>query len=157
MSQKMETGGVASETTKVVPQSLLLDPAAQVDPVEMDLDMKANKDYLDYLAWLAQPRPVTILESNDEADMTNLVDISIQGKSYIFRRGEEKVVPRFVIAHLAQAKSDKWNFSAQADPTRPDGVRSTNNKQSIFKFPHLFSPADAREQEWYARARQAHF
>lgn len=154
---KMETGGVALETTKVVPVAELLDPAAQVEPVQMDMDAQVNKDYLDYMAWLSEKRPVMILESNDEADMTNLVDISVQGQSYVFKRGEEKVVPRFVIDHLARAKSDKWNFSAQADPTRPDGVRSTNSRQSIYKYPHLFTPQDAKETAWYNKVRQAHF
>jgi hypothetical protein len=152
-----ETGGVSLDTKKVIGQKDLLDPSAQIDPVQMDIEMKVNKDYLDQLVWLNEPRPVTILESNDEADKTNIVDISIQGKSYVFIRGVEKEVPRFVIDHLARAKSDRYNFDAQADPTRPDGVRTTNSRQSIFKFPHVFSPSGVREQGWYNAARQAHF
>lgn len=157
VKREEETGGEAFSVDKVIAQKDLLDPAAQIDPVEMDVENQVNKNYLDELQWLSELRPVTILESSEEADMTNLVEIAINGKTFVFVRGVEKAVPRYVIEYIAKAKSDRWSFMAAADPSRPDGVRSTNRNAPVFRYPHLFAPESAKEAAWYKKAKQSHF
>jgi hypothetical protein len=151
------TGGEAAEVKKEIPESALLDKAAQADPVELDVvktDMVGMSGLLDDLKWLNEKRPITILSAMDEADATNIVEIRVNNKLFVFRRDEEKAVPRYVIEHIARAKRDRHSFDAAVVNNQ---VKTTNHTQRLFKYMHVFAPQGAREQQWYNAAKQAHF
>lgn len=155
--KSVATGGEVGEVKKEIPESRLLDRSAQADPVELETvktDLGTMSELLDQVKWLAEKRPVTILSAMDEADATNMVEIRVQGKLFVFRRDEEKAVPRYVIEHIARAKRDRHTFDAAVVN---NNVKTVNSTQRLFKYMHVFAPQGAREQQWYNAAKQAYF
>lgn len=99
------------------------------------------------LAFMHEPVEVLVMDSQNQSDTTQLVDIKVNGKSYYLMRGQWKVVPRFVLEILAKAKKESWNFSFKKNS---DGSTNDVDRMSrILRYPHQFRDKNPAGQAWY--------
>lgn len=82
-----------------------------------------DSEHTQMLAFMAEPVSVRIGVTTDP-NAEQIFEININGKAYLFRRGETKTVPRFVVDRLARMKETRF---AQKEVTDNDGVRSYAN------------------------------
>lgn len=89
-------------------------------PVTEDLEDPVLKEKLEYERFMAEMVSVYIQPSSDRAQVDQVFDISVNGKSWIFRRGEEFTIPRYVVAGLCYAKQTAYE---NLEYTDNDGER----------------------------------
>jgi hypothetical protein len=117
--------------------------SSPIDVVEAAGIEKYAKD----LAFMAEEVEVMILDSYDPEDTTKYVDISVNGKSYYFMRGEWRTCPRFVLEILATAKVQAWNFGYKR---APNGTTvQTSSSTHILRYPHHYRDKNPEGAAWY--------
>jgi len=111
------------------------------------LEGPASLSYAKELAFMHEPVEVLILESQNTNDTTQLVTISVNGKSHFLLRGQWKTVPRFVLEILAKSKKEAWNFSFRKNS---DGSTSDVDRMSrILRYPHQWRDKNPKGATWY--------
>ena len=104
-------------------------------------------DYAKDLAFMNEKVEVTILPSQNQADTTQLVTITVNGKAYHMLRGQPTVVPRFVLEILAKSKKEAWTFGYKKNA---DGSTSDTDQMSrILRYPHQFKDENPEGIKWY--------
>ena len=79
------------------------DEPSLIIPAKGDLDDPMVKQQFDYEQFMAMPVKVMIQTTNEE-DAQDVFDISVNGRTVMFHRGETKTVPRYIVEGLARAK-----------------------------------------------------
>lgn len=109
-----------------------------------------NDDVVKYaadLAFMEEEVEVLIMPSYNTDDTTRLVEIGVNGKSFYFLRGEWTKCPRYVLAVLATAKKQAWNFGFRQ---APNGVPTqTSDSQWLLRYPHQYRDQNPKGAAWY--------
>jgi hypothetical protein len=134
------------DSPKVVHQSEVSDEDSLKRPT-VDLHVDDPVKYSKDLAFLNEEVEVMILPSYDRSDTTQLVEVSIRGKSYWFLRGQWRKVPRFVLERLATAKHQAWQFGYKQ--TSNGATVQTQSGSNILRYPHQFRDTNPEGQIWY--------
>lgn len=133
----IEKRGVKEELSEK--ESVII-PARAMENEQLD-DMARD------LKFLSEPVEIMILPSSDPNDTTRLVDISVNGKTFWFMRGEWRKAPRYVLEILATARSEAWDFGYKVNPA---GVTTqTQTSSHLLRFPHQFRDTDPKGLAWY--------
>lgn len=66
-----------------------------------------DQEKLANLAFFAEPVTIRIATSTDK-NAEQIFELNLGGKPYLFRRGETKTVPRFVVDHMARMKTTSY-------------------------------------------------
>jgi hypothetical protein len=103
--------------------------------------------YANELAFLNEEVEVMILPAFDPNDQAKLVDVSVNGKTFYFLRGQWRKCPRYVLEVLATAKSQAWEFGTKQAPT--GATMQTQDSSYILRFPHHFKDLNPKGMAWY--------
>jgi hypothetical protein len=139
-----------STEPKKVHSSVVSDEESLVAPV-VEAQVEELDAYAKELSFMAEEIEVMILPSYDQSDTTRLVDISVNGKSFYFIRGEWRKVPRYVLEILATAKHQAWNFGYKI---AANGVTTqTQDSSNLLRYPHHFRDTNPKGMEWYNKIK----
>jgi hypothetical protein len=95
-------------------------------PAYTDPDTPHFKEAAAYEAFMKEPVRVLINDTS-ERHADPVIEISVNGNKAIFVRGQEKVVPRFIVEGLARAKPVAFKNEEYTDPR---GIRAVRNPGS---------------------------
>ena len=124
---------------------------AQASPMENEQAVAYAKEQ----AFLHEEVEVMILPSQDQNDETKLVDISVNGKTFYFLRGEWRKVPRYVLEVLATAKGQMWTFAYKM--SHNGATVQTQDSAFILRYPHQYRDSNPEGAKWYDSIRNRAF
>ena len=110
-------------------------------------------DYARDLAFMAEIVEIKVAESYNPEDTTRLVEISVNGKSYYFLRGEWAKAPRFVLEILATRYKEAWNFGYKR--LMDGSVGQTSSSSNILRYPHQYRDNNPAGAKWYDSLRES--
>lgn len=79
------------------------------------------------LAFMAEDIEVQI-SANGDQNAEQVFELNINNKPFLFRRGERKVVPRYVVDRLARMKVSRWTHQEQVNS---EGVKDVVYKEIV--------------------------
>jgi hypothetical protein len=87
--------------------------------IERVSEMPHDDEHTAMLAFMAEPIEVRIAETSDP-EAEQIFEITINGRTELFRRGETKTVPRYYIDRMARLKETRYTNRevVSADGTR---------------------------------------
>lgn len=109
------------------------------DEAVIELPMNANPDspeFQDKAADLAfMKEPVTVfIHDTSEKNADKVFDVSVNGRSIVFQRSQEYVVPRMFVEGLARAKPVHFENEEYTDASGERGVRWPTRKGLRYGF-----------------------
>ena len=122
------------------------DEDSLVAPVKV-VNNEQLDSYARELSFLAESVEVMILPSQNQDDKTKLVDVSVNGKTYYFLRGEWRKVPRFVLEVLVTSKVEAWNFGYKQSMN--GATVQTQDSWHVLRYPHIYRDANPEGVKWY--------
>lgn len=118
-----------------------------LEPIIQTVDNNTLAEYARDLAFMEEEVEVLILPAYNQEDTTRLVEITVNGKSFYFIRGEWRKCPRYVLAVLATSKKQAWNFGFRQ---APNGVPTqTSDSQYLLRYPHQYRDQNPLGVKWY--------
>lgn len=114
---------------------------AMVSDSPMDAEWIAN------MAFMAEMIEIRIPESTDE-QAEHVFEININGRMFFFRRGENKVVPRYVADHMLRMKQTRYS---QKEVVNSEGIKDivhpsrTNLKYDLM----IIRDGNPLSDKWY--------
>ena len=118
-----------------------------LEPLIQTVDNNDVENYAKDLAFMEELVEVRILPSYNQEDTTRLVEITVNGRSFYFLRGEWTKCPRYVLEILATAKKQAWTFGFKQ---APNGVPTqTSDAQWLLRYPHQFRDMNPKGVAWY--------
>lgn len=144
-AQKNESPDPKKVSSAVVSdEDSLLAPMPEVTNEQLDA-------YAKELAFMAEPVEVMILPSYDKNDTTRLVDISVNGDTFYFIRGEWRTCPRYVLEVIATSKHQSWNFGYKTSMN--GSTVQTQDSSNLLRYPHHFRDQNPKGMEWYNKIK----
>lgn len=104
------------------------------------------KSYAADLAFMEEIVEVMISPSHDSADTTRLVEVSVNGKTQYFIRGEWTKCKRYFLERLLRAKNESWRFAYKH---ASDGATvQTEYASQFFRYPVNIRDMNPKGQAW---------
>jgi len=100
--------------------------------VSMVSDAPMDKDWLDNMAFMAELIDIQVAETEDP-QAEQIFEININGRAFVFRRGETKTVPRYVADHMLRMKRTSYT---QKEVHNSEGIKDiVHQPRSNLKYP----------------------
>ncbi len=128
-------------------QSFVQSEAESLSPVIQTVDNEDIAAYAKELSFMEEEVEVLILPSYNQEDTTRLVEITVNGKSTYFIRGEWRKCPRYVLEIIATAKKQAWNFGFRQ---ATNGIPTqTSDSSYLLRYPHQYRDNNPLGVKWY--------
>lgn len=122
-------------------QSLERADIAMVSDSPMDAEWIAN------MAFMAEMIDIIVPDS-DDPNAEQIFEININGRPFVFQRGETKTIPRYVADHMLRMKQTKYK---QKEVVNKDGVKDiVHPSTTTLKYPLMIArDPNPNSRAWY--------
>ncbi len=110
-----QVGQDASRTLKSTGDAKEALSEAIIEPVDKPVDM----EHLEMLKFFAEPVTIRITTTTDK-NAEQIFEITVNGRREVFKRGETKTVPRYIVAKMASMKETIYT---QREVVNNEGIK----------------------------------